>query len=532
MIPDRWSRSARWRARAISGERLTLLLIAVSILGGIALAIACSYRPIALWWVMVGGSAINLVRLGARLSEQSRADRPPGSVAHSRLAAVLSRALSRSVDAFARGASGPSKASLDRQHTRFLVWFTEHNLLWTAIGFGLSLLLWHRFGPTTPTLVVMAALMSCGLFAVLGAAAGASAPILGLCWREPCKTPDLRTLRRIVHDIGCVVVLTNRRDYAAQRDWAKGGRFHELFLTVDDLARAGVEPGLEAVLTAEDATARRALARKERLDRAVALTPVFAAGILAALFAVPPLAGSEPLPSLWTIVTRNANAPDRTSASNDDSRDLPSGSTTSSGSRETQKQAGDRSGSRSPAQSNGEPTSSASRAGHERPDVTGRHGDSSITGDAVASASGDGAGAAGQGAARGGEGSGAESDSAGSGGGSSSGGDRSGGSGGRGGAPRGYGTDGVAPQRADSPGALPEAPVSPGKAIEVVLPAFSQARDDSPADDPMGTKRKAKASEEARPYQGRRETATVPNEAATRAPVQRLPNWIIQLLQK
>jgi len=165
---------------------------------------------------MVGGSAINLVRLGARLSEQSRADRPPGSVAHSGLAAVLSRALTRSVDAFARGRSGPSKASLDRQHTRFLVWFTEHNLLWTAIGFGLSLLLWHRFGPTTPTLVVMAALMSCGLFAVLGAAAGASAPILGLCWREPCKTPDLRSLRRIVHDIGCVVVLTNRRDYAAR----------------------------------------------------------------------------------------------------------------------------------------------------------------------------------------------------------------------------------------------------------------------------------------------------------------------------
>ena len=52
--------------RATSGEPLTLLLIAVSILGGIALAIACSYRPIALWWVMVGCSAISVVRLGAR----------------------------------------------------------------------------------------------------------------------------------------------------------------------------------------------------------------------------------------------------------------------------------------------------------------------------------------------------------------------------------------------------------------------------------------------------------------------------------
>jgi hypothetical protein len=531
MIPDRWSGSARWRARAMSGERLTLLLIAVSIVGGIALAIACSYRPIALWWVMVGGSAINLVRFGARLSERSRADRPPGSLAPSGLAAVLSRALTRSVDAFARGRSGPSKASLDRQHTRFLVWFTEHNLLWTAIGFGLSLLLWHRFGPTTPTLVVMAALMSCGLFTALGAAAGASTRILGLCWREPCKTPDLRSLRRIIHDIGCVVVLTNRRDYAARCDWAKGGRFHELFLTVDDLARAGVEPGLEAVLAAEDATARRALARKERLDRAVALTPVFAAGIVAALFAVPPLAGSEPLPSLWTIVTRNANAPARTSASNDDSHDLPSGSTTSPGARETQKQASDRPGSRSPAESNGEPKSSASPAGPERPDITGRDGGSSITGDAVPTSAGDGAGAAGQGAARG-EGNGAESDSAGSGGGSKLDDGRSDGAGGRGGRPRGHGTNGVAPQRADSPSAVPDAPVNPGKAIEVVLPAFSQARDGSPDDDPMGTKRKAKASEEPRVYQGRRETATALNEPATRAPVQRLPNWIIQLLQK
>jgi len=226
--------------RAKSGEPLTLLLIAVSILGGIALAIACSYRPIALWWVMIACSAINVVRFGARLSRQSRGDRPGAPAVHSPLVALVARGLARSLDAFAGARSGTSKASLDRQHARFLVWFTEHNLLWTTIGFGVSLLLWHRFGPTAPALVVMAALMSCGLFAALGAAAGAGAQTLGLCWREPCRTPDLRSLRGIVHDIGCVVVLANRRDYAARCDWAKGGRFHELFLTVDDLARAGV----------------------------------------------------------------------------------------------------------------------------------------------------------------------------------------------------------------------------------------------------------------------------------------------------
>jgi hypothetical protein len=528
--------------RATTGEPLTLLLIAVSILGGIALAIACSYRPIALWWVMVGCSAINVVRFGARLSRRPRADRAELPAAHSRLAAAVTRALTRSLVVFARTRSGTSKASLDRQHTRFLVWFTEHNLLWTTIGFGVSLLLWHRFGPTAPALVVMAALMSGALFAALGAAAGASAPTLGLCWREPCRTPDLLSLRRLVHDIGCVVVLTNRRDYAARCDWAKGGRFHELFLTVDDLARAGIEPGLEAVLAADDPTARRALARKERLDRALALTPVFATGLLAALFVVPPLAGSEPLPSLWTIVTKNGNAHPRASAnSDDDSRDLPPGTAASPDasrrgfSEGGQKQASDGSRSQPSPSAETEPTSRPPQAGQgkDRPDITGGDGNSSITGDAVASARGDGTEAAGRGAgAQGGEGAGADSGSPGSGGGSSSGEGRSGGSGGRGGGPHGYGTSGVAPQRAESPTALPDAPVNPGKAIEVVLPAFSQAPDDSPGDDPMGTKRKARAADQAHASQPRRDTAAGPNEPATREPVQRLPNWIIQLLQK
>jgi hypothetical protein len=519
-------------ARATSGEPLTLLLIAVSILGGIALAIACSYRPIALWWVMAACSAINVVRFGARLTRQSRGDRAPLPVAYSRLAPLFARAWAWSRHALTRTRPGRSKASLDRQHARFLVWFTEHNLLWTTIGFGISLLLWHRFGPTTPALVVMSALMACGLFAALGAAAGASAPTLGLCWREPCRTPDLLS-PRLVHDIGCVVVLANRRDYAARCDWAKGGRFHELFLTVDDLARAGVEPGLEAVLAADDPTARRALARKERVDRAVALTPVFCAGLLAALLAIPPFAGSEPLPSLWTIVTRTANADARASGNADDntSRDLPSGSARSSAGRQAEKRPGDQPSSQpSPRAGSSDPASSASRPGEERPDLTGRPGDGSITGDAVASARGDGSGAGEQGA--GGQkedGAGEGSGSAGSGG---SGGDRSGGPGGRGGGPRGYGSSGVAPQRAESPNALPDAPKNPGKPIEVVLPAFSQARDDSPGDDPLGTKRKAPAPDQARADRPQHDAPAAPKESAHREPVQRLPNWIVQLLRK
>jgi uncharacterized membrane protein YgcG len=543
------------RGRATSGEPLTLLLIAVSILGGVALAIACSYRPIALWWVMVACSAINVVRFGARYSRRARADRPDAPAALLRLAAVVTRALARSVDAFTGAKSGLSKASLDRQHTRFLVWFIEHNLLWTMIGFGASLLVWHRFGPTTPALVAMAALMTCGLFTALGAAAGATAPALGLCWREPCQTPDFLSPRRTVHDIGCVVVLKNRRDYAARCDWAKGGRFHELFLMVDDLARAGVEPGLEAVLAADDATALRALARKERVDRALALTPVFAAGLLAALVVVPPLAGSEPLPSLWTIVSMNANSRARPSANADDTpRDLPPGAAISPDERpasakvtarsrrsfseggQAQNNATDRSRSQSSPRADGDAPSSS---GHERPDITGQGGESSMPGDAVASARGNGAEETtgqGSGTPAGPEGSdagnGAGSGSGGSGGASSSHDGPSGGSGGRGGGPRGYGTNGVAPQRAESPNALPDAPVNPGKAIEVVLPAFSQARGDSPDDDPTGTKRKARAPDQARVYQTRHTAGAAPNEPVTREPVQRLPNWIIQLLHK
>ena len=528
MLSDR---VPHWPRRVLSGEPLTLLLIAVSILGGIGLAIACSYRPIALWWVMIAGTAINAVRFIARLSLLSRGERPALPPAYLRLAAVAKAAFRWSRNAFRRTRSGTSKASLDRQHTRFLVWFTEHNLLWTTIGFGASLVLWYRFGPTTPALVVMAALMSCGLLAALGAAAGASAPMLGLCWREPCRTPEFRSIRRIVHDIGCVVVLANRRDYAARSDWAKGGRFHELFLTVDDLARAGVEPGLEAVLDADDAAARRQLARKERLDRALALTPVFAVALLASLLAVPPLAGSEPLPSLWTILGRSAPASTHENVNADDnSRDLP-GASSPSAAREEGKGAAKESRSSSQRASSDAP-SSASPSGPERPDLTGQAGASSITGDAVASAQGDGAGAAGAGAgAQPGDGGGD-----GAGGGAAGSGDarngRSNGPGGRGGGPRGYGTGGVAPQRAESPTAVPDAPVNPGKAIEVVLPPFSEARGDTPGDEPAGTKRKAEAPDQARGPQLRQERSTTANEPATREPVQRWPNWVFKLLHR
>jgi hypothetical protein len=73
--------------------------------------------------------------------------------------------------------------------------------------------------------------------------------------------------------------------------------------------------------------------------------------------------------------------------------------------------------------------------------------------------------------------------------------------------------------------------VNPGKAIEVVLPPFAQARADSPDDEPAD-KRKADAPDSAQAYQPQRGVPAPAKEAATREPVQRLPNWIIQLLRK
>jgi hypothetical protein len=226
----------------------------------------------------------------------------------------------------------------------------------------------------------------------------------------------------------------------------------------------------------------------------------------------------------------DANSRARPSGSADGTpRGLPPGAAISPDERPASAEA---SRSQSSPRAGGDATSSS---GHERPDITGQGGESSITGDAVASARGDGAGeTTGQGSGRpaDGEGNRTGSGSGGSGGASSSHDGPSGGAGGRGGGPHGYGTSGVAPQRAESPNALPDAPANPGKAIEVVLPEFAQARGDSPDDDSNGTKRKAKATDQARADQARHAAGAAPNEPATREPVQRLPNWVFELLHK
>ena len=188
--------------------------------------------------------------------------------------------------------------------------------------------------------------------------------------------------------------------------------------------------------------------------------------------------------------------------------------------------------SRSPSQRpSGDAPATASPSGRERPDLTGQTGASSLTGDAVAAAQGDGAGAARVGAsAQTGDAAGEEPGGEAGAGAARDG--RSSGPGGRDGGPRGYGTGGVAPQRAESPTALPDAPVNPGKAIEVVLPAFSEAGSDTPGDEPAGTKRTADSPGQTRTPRVRQQTATAATEPASREPVQRWPNWVFKLLHR
>jgi hypothetical protein len=538
-------------AQGRRGTTSTLAILVVSIVTGTALAITCSYRPIVLWWVMVACSAINLVRFGASRKNAAVSLFPKGHASHALVAFVKRRFAANLARGGRRtGAATTSKSSLDRQNSRFLIWFTQHNLLCTTVGFGGSLLLWHRFGPTTPALIVMSALMSCGVFAAIGATVGARLNGLGLCWREPCRTPDFRSIPGLVQDVGTVLVLRNRHEHAAARDWAKGGRFHELFLAIDELARAGVEPGLAATLHDDGEVAWRKLANKERYDRALALAPVFVASLLCAALVVPRLAGTEPLPSLWDIVTANAAA--RSSSVERDDDGTPTGTSPTSEQKNAKPRpedarppSGDASAKpapRAPATTDDAPDRSAPQvrvSSGAEDGGTGGKGDRSAgarTDDLVNGQAREGAGNA-EGAAVGADGGGSAGNASGQTAGSanasgSSKDDQSDGSGGRGGGPHGHGNDGVAPQRASSPAALSDAPPNPGKVIEVVLPPFAQAKGESTGDDATGQKREGTPPTGKPAYQPMRDATTPSNEPTSREPVQRWPNWVFRLLHK
>jgi hypothetical protein len=472
-LGHRRSGTTRRRNRAVGGVSWTIGLEGLSIVVATAIAIACSYRPIIVWWVMVVCSAVNLVRFWAR-RKAARSELPQSSD------------------------KWTPHAALVHEGRCFRAWFAQHNLMWTIIGFGVSLLLWHWFGATAPALVVMSALMACGTFAALGTVIGARAGRLGLCWREPSPTPTFGSIRRFVREAGAIMILRNRTADASARDWARGGRFHELFLVVDQLRHTPDDTRLFATLRNDEPGAKKALARKERVDRAVALAPLFVAGLLFAALVVPPAAGDAPLPPLWQILTSTgqtltalardssdsgdqADSPDAPSSKNASADRAPSrgkNDRPDSGSQnpnagdqapgQASRDSSDRRSENAPGES--QPGAGQSASNYRRGDGAS---DSAGGNDANGAARSDGQ-RAGDGAA---DGQGSPKAGSGSGSGSGSGnnakdgesgrsvGTSRGSGGSRGGGGKGFGTQGSAPQRAANPVALPQLPQNPGAVI-------------------------------------------------------------------
>jgi hypothetical protein len=546
---------ARRRNVTDEGVALTVGLGILSLLAATAIAIACSYRPILVWWVMVTCSAINLVRFLAR-----------------------KKAASSELPQSAAGWS--PHAALAHEGRCFRAWFAQHNLMWTMTGFGVSLLLWHWFGPTLEALIVMSALIACGLLAAVGVVIGAGSRRLGLCWRVPGPTPAFTSIAGFLSDAGAIMILRNRSAHANAHDWASGGRFHELFLVVDQLRDTHAESRLFATFRNNEPGAKAALMRKERLDRAVALAPLFVAGLVFAALVVPPLAGDAPLPPLWHILsrttksltavargsyestnqadpansptaedapraidpaTRVARRPDPRDAAH--SRNGESGSSSSSAEEGTNasdperpdagadaSSAGDRNGQsgadRSAANSDREAANGRESAGKSR---TERISDSS--GERPWSGVGNGAESMSP-AARVGTGSDtgdADSSSAGD---QSSGGSRRGQGGGQGRGGKAFGTGPSSPQRAANPVNLPPLPQNPGDMIELSLPPLASASQGGEEDESQGEKRKGSTAGNTQRYQPQPGSARSPKEPSSHEPAQRWPNWVFLLLRR
>jgi hypothetical protein len=530
-------RSGR-RNRADDGVSWTIGLEALSIVVATGIAIACSYRPIIVWWLMVACSAVNLVRFWAR-RKAARAELPQSSD------------------------TWTPHAALVHEGRCFRAWFAQHNLMWTIIGFGVSLLLWHWFGATAAALVVMSALMACGTFAGLGTVIGARAGRLGLCWREPSPTPSFRSIRRFIREAGAIMILKNRTADASASDWARGGRFHELFLVVDQLRHTPDDTRLFATLRNNEPGARTALARKERVDRAVALAPLFVAGLLFATIVVPPFAGDAPLPPLWQILTStgqtltalardssdsaeqaySSDAASSKSASADRARSPEKNDQPDAGSQG--RNPGDQAPGQTSRDSSGKRSESASResqpgAGQSASNDRRDDGASGASSDTAANRStrndGQRAGdiaSEGKGAPKPGSGSGSgagnnakDSES------SRSVGVSRGDRGARGGG-KGFGTQGSAPQRAANPVDLPQLPQNPGDVIEVTLPPLtgvSQPREGGENQD--DEKQKANATPNTLRYQPQLDSTRPPNDQVARDPAQRWPNWVFLLLRR
>ncbi len=76
-------------------------------------------------------------------------------------------------------------ASVRAQGTAYWWWFSAHNLIWAgSLLLGAALFLWVA-GPQVTPLLMVAALVACAVFAVVGLLGRGPVALLGLCWGQP-----------------------------------------------------------------------------------------------------------------------------------------------------------------------------------------------------------------------------------------------------------------------------------------------------------------------------------------------------------
>ena len=292
-------RAAPDRAVMLGAIRTPAVLVAVSIVAGTLLALACSYEPLALWAVMVSGTFVGIIRRW----QQGRIRR----------------------SALAGGQHALPGQTFTQETEWFRAWFTQHNLFFTTAGLVVTLLVWHAFGPTSLVLSVMAAALACCVFTVLGAVRGRLSPVLGICWRMPCPRATCNGLRATLLEAGAVVVLGERLEYAHRRDWAEtGGRLHSDALVIRALGTSEHQVPVVRYLDRDPVALDLGdFDARERSSRWRVLAALFAAALILAFLPVWFLAGDAPPPG-WRDIAAAVGVSGGAHARRD-ARDVPAG---------------------------------------------------------------------------------------------------------------------------------------------------------------------------------------------------------------
>jgi hypothetical protein len=263
-------------ARTARSIALPLVLMAASMTAAISVAIATTYHPLILGWLMMAASVIcSLLNYAGKVHI--------GKLEHALRASDLS-----------------ADQVLVIQGKSFRAWFMRHSIPWMTASLAAALLCWHTWGAWPVGVALMAASLACGLFGVMGLMTPARIRALGLCWRVPCPIPTFGNVSTALMDAGVVMALRGRSDYSHAYDWAStGGRFLDDLLVAEEMSKVG-RPAPLVFFRERDAD-MAALAVRERVGRALVLAPLFVLTLVIAWLPVSLLSGA-PLPRLIDVI--------------------------------------------------------------------------------------------------------------------------------------------------------------------------------------------------------------------------------------